>query len=144
MGVGSPQLERWPELAKTRFFLAIGDGAAANVGSGGMDSSRLCATVGTSAAVRCVVHAKKPPRVPPGLWSYRITRDQHLVGGALTDAGSLYIWLSSVLAGGGTQELWSACEALAPDSHGLIVLPFLSGERAPGERAPAPSVLRAP
>jgi gluconokinase len=47
-------------------------------------------TVGTSAAVRCVIESEAAPALPAGLWNYRISKNRHLVGGALTDAGSLY------------------------------------------------------
>jgi gluconokinase len=124
-------------LDTTRIFMALGDGAAANVGSGATDSRRVCATVGTSAAVRCVVHSTTPPKLQPGLWHYRISRDRHLIGGALSDAGSLYEWFGATLIGADNEGLWEEVEALAPDSHGLTVMPFLSGERATGWRGDA-------
>lgn len=129
--------EQFPELSEAGIFMALGDGAAANVGSGAIDSRFVCVTVGTSAAMRCVIQSSTPPQLPPGLWNYRISRDRHLIGGALTDAGSLYQWYSSTLAGGGSDELWDKVENLAPDAHGLTVLPFLSGERATGWRGDA-------
>ena len=46
----------WPELASCPWFLAVGDGAAANIGAGVTDSSKICVTVGTSAAARTIVH----------------------------------------------------------------------------------------
>lgn len=128
---------RFPMLATASIFMALGDGAAANVGSGAMDSRRICATVGTSAAMRCVIHSETAPKLPPGLWNYRISRNRHLVGGALSDAGSLYQWFRSAIMDGDSDALWEEVEALAPDSHGLTVLPFLSGERATGWRGNA-------
>ena len=71
-------------------------------------------------------------QLTPGLWDYRVSRHRHLVGGALTDGGSLYQWFGRVLQQGDTPELWAQVSAMKPDSHGLTVLPFLSGERAPG------------
>ena len=124
-------------LDATRIFMALGDGAAANVGSGATDSRRVCATVGTSAAMRCVVHSTTPPKLQPGLWHYRISRDRHLIGGALSDAGSLYEWFGSTIVDADSEELWEEVEALAPDSHNLTVMPFLSGERATGWRGDA-------
>ena len=128
---------RYPEVAGAGIFMALGDGAAANVGSGATDRSRVCATVGTSAALRVVIHSAEAPELPPGLWNYRISRDRHLVGGALTDAGSLYQWFGATLADGGSDSTWEKVEALAPDAHGMTVLPFLSGERAVGWRGDA-------
>eukprot|EP01048_Picozoa_sp_COSAG05_P013420 COSAG05_NODE_1429_length_4911_cov_3.075852_3_plen_221_part_00 len=87
--------------------------------------------------MRCVVESSQPPKLQPGLWNYRISRNRHLIGGALTDAGSLYQWFSAALTDGGSDTQWERVEALAPDSHGLTVLPFLSGERATGWRGDA-------
>ena len=130
--------QRFPAtLESARIFLALGDGAAANVGSGATDQTRVCATVGTSAAMRCVIHSETAPNLAPGLWNYRITRNRHLVGGALSDAGSLYQWFGATIQEGESDELWEEVEALEPDSHGLTVLPFLSGERSTGWRGDA-------
>lgn len=133
-GLAEPFAGMWPELTAAPFFLAVGDGAAANIGAGVLDSNKICVTVGTSAAARTIVHttADHAPQLTPGLWDYRVSRHRHLVGGALTDGGSLYQWFGRTLAGGNTKELWQEVEKLEPDSHGLTVLPFLSGERAPG------------
>jgi gluconokinase len=87
--------------------------------------------------MRCVIHSETAPVLQPGLWNYRISRNRHLIGGALSDAGSLYQWFGSTLADGDSDALWQEVEALAPDSHGLTVLPFLSGERATGWRGDA-------
>ena len=40
------------------------------------------------------------------LSSFELSECRHLVGGALTDAGSLYQWFGRTLQGGGTQTLW--------------------------------------
>ena len=46
---------RWPQLADVPFFLAVGDGAAVNIGSGCTDRRNIALTVGTTAAMRLVV-----------------------------------------------------------------------------------------
>ena len=43
---------RWPRFADVPWFPALGDGAAANVGSGCLGPSRVALTVGTSGALR--------------------------------------------------------------------------------------------
>jgi gluconokinase len=98
-GLRSPYAERWPALRDVPWFPAIGDGAAANIGSGCIGHDRMALTVGTTGAVR--VAQPEVPEVPPGLWCYRVDRRYALAG-------------------------------LAPDGHGLTVLPFLAGERSPG------------
>jgi len=138
-GLQQRYAERWPELCDVPFFLAVGDGAAANVGTGVVDSSAICVTIGTSAAARTVLHSEggHAPQLSPGLWDYRISRHRHLVGGALTDGGSLNAWFGRTVVGGTDPQLWQEVAAMPPDSHGLTMLPFLSGERAPGYRGEA-------
>lgn len=126
---------RWPELAQAHLFLAIGDGAAANLGSGCTDPGRLALTIGTSGAARIILPqapGDPVPSPPVGLWRYPVDRTRWLVGGALTDGGSLYAWLRETLHTPSDQDLLEAAAALPPDGHGLTVLPFLRGERSPG------------
>ena len=65
---------RWPALATCPWFWGIGDGACANVGSGGVGPNRIAMTVGTSGALRMV--APQPPgapaSAPESLWTYRL------------------------------------------------------------------------
>jgi gluconokinase len=139
---------RWPELfgADTRFFLSLGDGACANIGSKCTVPGRIACTIGTSAAARvCMyneavlsshegsprqldspsaatsdssnnntiynnqsqsesridIHAAEKESsdvtIPPGLFTYRIDRRHILVGGALTDGGSVVEWVQKLL-----------------------------------------------
>ncbi|GLE01688.1 hypothetical protein PINS_up010522 [Pythium insidiosum] len=126
---------RWPELANAPFFLGIGDGAAANVGSKCVDSSRIAVTIGTSAALRVVLSdaALARRRVPKGLWCYRIGDSRVLLGGALNDGGSVFQFFSQTLQLR-PEDADVELRKLRPAQHGLCVLPFLSGERAPGWR----------
>jgi gluconokinase len=130
----------YPELRNVRFFAGIGDGAAANIGSSCDDSRNVCVTIGTSAAARVVVKHSKgdPPVVPPaGLFCYRLDRDRLLLGGALTDGGSLLDWYQGFLGVGAFRAALSYVDrvysdlsyvSMAPES----VLPFWSGERSTG------------
>jgi gluconokinase len=71
-------------------------------------------------------------RVPDGLWCYRATRDLSLLGGALSEGGNLLDWLRETLNAGDWGALSQEAAALAPDAHGLTLLPFVAGERSPG------------
>lgn len=122
---------RWPALAAVPWFPAIGDGAAANIGSGAVGPGRVALTVGTTAALRAVLETEIAT-LPPGLWCYRVDARRSLPGGALTEGGSVYGWMSESLRLGDPQTVEAALAAMPPDSHGLTVLPFFSGERAPG------------
>lgn len=127
---------RWPELAQAIWLPAIGDGAAANVGSGCVDASRIALTVGTTGAMRVVVDPALD-RVPDGLWLYRVDGARGLLGGATTEGGNVFAWLQDALALPEPAALEAQLTQLEPAAHGLCVLPFLGGERAPGWREDA-------
>ena len=93
--------EQLPELADE---LVLGDGAAANLGSGAVEPSRAALTIGTSAALR-TVHEPSAPR--PGLFLYRVDADRVCEGGALSDGGNLIDWLERLL-GGERSPGWNA------------------------------------
>ena len=119
---------RWPQLRDCPFFLALGDGAAANVGSGAVDERHIALTIGTTSALRVV---KSIERVPRGLWRYLVSADMPLVGGATSEGGNVYQWVQEEL-GLGDDALKEPLARRQPDAHGLTVLPLLAGERSPG------------
>jgi len=123
---------RWPALRGRPWFPAVGDGAASNVGSGCAVPARLALNVGTSTALRMVTPAPGAP--PRGLWRYRLDRELSLLGGALSEGGNVYAWCRDVLRLPDEAALEATLAARAPDDHGLTVLPFVAGERAPGWR----------
>ena len=127
-GLAPGYAARWPALQDKPFFLALGDGAAANIGSGAVDSSRIALTLGTTSALRIV---KDIERVPRGLWRYLVCAGLPLIGGAASEGGNVYQWvMHELLKDGGGLE--SQLRDRAPDCHGLTVLPLLAGERSPG------------
>lgn len=134
-GLSEKYARRWPVLKDIPWFPAIGDGVASNLGSGGTKADHLVINIGTSAAIRAVVPGA--PAVPPGLWSYRVDDQYSLLGGALSNAGNVYDWMSRTLRLGSTEEIEKELTSRAPDAHSLTVLPFLAGERAPGWAADA-------
>ena len=126
-------ISRWPGLADAKLRVIVGDGAANNVGGGSCSKDRIALMVGTSGAMRVVYEGKPPAELPSSLWCYRIDHRRMVVGGALSDGGGLYHWLTQSL------NLTNDPDALAreiakiePDSHGLTILPFWSGERSTG------------
>ena len=133
VGLADPWAQRWPSLAKVRWFPAVGDGAAANLGSGCSGPDRLAVTIGTTAAVRAVLEGQVDS-VPPGLWSYCLDRHRSLLGGATSDGGSVYDWIGKTLQLPDKTELEETLARVEPAAPGLAFLPFLSGERSPGWR----------
>ena len=85
--------------------------------------------VGTSGAMRVVYTGEPPSKLPSSLWSYRVSEQRVVVGGALSDGGGLVQWLVQTLNTGNWQQELAALE---PDAHGLTILPFWSGERSTG------------
>jgi len=123
--------KRWPQLAEAIWAPVLGDGAAANLGSGCLDVSRRALTVGTSAALR--VTLPSPPRtLPYSLWCYQAGPGRFVTGGALSNGGNLFEWLRQTLAVG---DVDAALRSVARSDDGfseLTFLPLLAGERSPG------------
>lgn len=130
-GLRAPHAAAVPPLAHVPWFPAVGDGACSNLGCGATGPDRLALMIGTSGALRVVVGGEAPP-VPQGLWRYQAGPERYLLGGALSNGGSVWAWLTSTLRL--PPDADAALAALPPDGHGLTVLPFLLGERAPGWR----------
>jgi gluconokinase len=124
-------VKAWPKLADARIFPAIGDGAANNVGIGCLSPDRAGLMIGTSGAMRVTWAGAPPDDVPSGLWLYRVDRNRMVVGGALSDGGSLYSWMRETIALP-RNELDLKLDRMTPDAHGLTVLPFWAGERSTG------------
>jgi gluconokinase len=132
-GLRAAWARRWPALRSVPWFPAVGDGAAGNVGSGCIDPHGIALNVGTSAALRVV--SERAPAPPHGLWRYAVDSHWGMLGGATSEGGNVYAWCRDVLALPRDDDALEAAIASAPsDAHGLTVLPFLAGERAPGWR----------
>ena len=120
----------WSLLAQAKLCAAIGDGAAANVGSGCVDHTRVAATIGTTAAMR-IASAEAPAQLAPALWCYRVDRTLALLGGATSEGGNVIEWISkSFKLDLAETERQFVNER--PDQHGLTILPMFAGERSPG------------
>ena len=129
---------RWPQLKNASWFPTLGDGACSNLGTGGIDDSRLILNAGTSGALR-VVLPEYSGEAPRGLWRYRVDANRSIVGGAISNFGNILLWARSTLL---LPEDWrEQISQIAPDSHGLTILPFLAGERSPLWNANAKFVL---
>lgn len=122
---------RFPELASVPWLAAFGDGALANVGSSSVTVGRRALTLGTSGALRVLYRGVPPQQLPDGLWCYRLDRERPVVGGALSNGGNLYAWLTGALSVDG-DRLEKEVGRLKPTAHGLTFLPLLAGERSPG------------
>jgi gluconokinase len=128
-GLRAEYASRWPLLQRARWMPAIADGAAANLGSGCFDASRMAVTIGTTCGMRVVMQGT-PQQLPPGLWNYPLDDTRSLIGGSLNEGGIVLAWLRGLL--GNTLPDDATIAALPPDGHGLTFLPLLTGERSLG------------
>ncbi len=133
VGLTDTYAGRWPQLRAVPFFLAVGDGAAANLGSGAVDASRIALTIGTTSALRVVT---RRAALPEGLWRYLVCQGMPLVGGATSEGGNVYQWAVEEL-GIDEAALNAHLRAARPDQHRLTVLPLIAGERSPGWQSDA-------
>lgn len=135
-GLTATYAAEWPQLRNVPWFPAIGDGATACIGSGCATPENWSLTMGTSSAARVVV---APERVvpTPGLWLYLIDAKRAVVGGALSEGGNLLTWISKTFKLPALKDAEPLVAGLVADSHGLTILPFISGERSPGWHAEA-------
>jgi gluconokinase len=111
------------------WFPALGDGACDSVGSGCVTPDRFALMVGSSGALRAV--CQPSVELPYGLWCYRVDRCRFVLGGALSNGGEVYDWMHRTFALPDPAETERQLEAMAPGTHGLLLLPFLAGERSP-------------
>lgn len=123
--------ERWPELAAVDWYPAVGDGACAALGSGAAEPGSLSLTIGTSAAIRAVWEAEEV-EIPSSLWCYRLDGRRWVVGEALSNGGNAIARLRRTLVLPPPGELEAALASMAPDAHGLTVLPYMVPERGAG------------
>lgn len=130
-------MDRPAEYDGVPWYPAIGDGAANNVGAGCVTSDRFALMVGTTGAMRNALEAPSVA-INWGLWCYRIDRKRFVLGGALSDGGKVFEWMTERLAGlSHGAELERELAAMKPGEHGLTFLPLFAGERSPNWNASA-------
>lgn len=130
---------RWPALRGALWFPAIPDGYASNIGVGATSAGTVALSAATSGAMRVIVPGT-PEVLPAGLWAYRVSRDESIVGGALNDVGRVMTWLELTMAPVEPHQLDVALRG-NPVPGIPLVLPFLTGERATGWAGNARAVL---
>ena len=132
-GLVSEYTARWPQLNNSRWYPAIGDGAANNIGAGCVTRDRAALMIGTSGAMRVMSKGDVPDAIPFELWCYRVDKKRVLLGGALSDGGGLFQWMKTTLNFTGDDDVVEReLGEMQPDEHGLTLLPFWAGERSSG------------
>jgi len=131
--IGSSSRSAFREIEGAKFFTAIGDGAAGNLGCGANARGSIAINIGTSAAVRMMEDARSRGSLTPfGLFRYAVDGGRTVLGGAVSNAGNLHRWcLRELHLGTDRSNLNKALSRNAAGSDALTVLPFWVGERAP-------------
>ncbi|QGQ95292.1 gluconate kinase [Paenibacillus psychroresistens] len=150
LGLDASEAKRMGIELDTPFVVGAADGVLANLGVGAYEPGIFSVSVGTSGAVRTVV--SKPIADPKGrLFCYALTENAWVVGGAINNGGILFRWVRDVLATEEAAEarrqgldpydyLAALAEKVPAGSEGLLMLPMLTGERAPHWNANARGV----
>ena len=120
--------------ADTPVVVGAGDGPLANLGSGAIRPGVASCSIGTSGAMRVIVEqARVDPR--GGVFCYALTESRWAVGGAINNGGLVLDWAGEALApdlGDAPYDALLDAAASAPAGcGGLVMLPYLQGERAP-------------
>jgi gluconokinase len=114
----------------TPVVIGAGDGPLANLGIGAIDPGTLACSIGTSSALRLMVADPVIDR-EHRLFCYAFVPGRWLVGGASNSGGVVLEWLGQVLDRGGPERLLAEAALVPAGSDGLLMLPYLLGERAP-------------
>lgn len=110
--------------------LGASDGCLANLGSHGLNKGTAVSTVGTSGALRVVTDH---PLIDENgaIFSYILSDELYVSGGAINNGGIFYEWVRKNL--NFDKHLDEIFDGLNPEDYGngIVFLPFISGERAP-------------
>lgn len=117
-----------------RVVLGGADGPLANVGVGALDPGVVALSLGTSGAVRVVTDAV--PDEFSTLFCYAMTDDRWVCGGAVSNGGNVVDWLGATFLSAETgpanpDAVLDLAASAPPGCDGLVMVPYLVGERAP-------------
>ncbi len=111
--------------------VGVNDGAASMLGAGLRLPGDAVDTGGTSGGL--AIYADRPVQVGRSFLSPAPLEGRWVVGGAMAALGATVDWVrTSILGGRWTpDEMFEAAATVPAGADGLVVLPYLAGERAP-------------
>tara|TARA_B100001123_G_scaffold447921_1_gene607047 strand:+ start:4528 stop:6105 length:1578 start_codon:yes stop_codon:yes gene_type:complete len=125
----------------TPVIIGASDGPLSTLGVGAIKKGMYTVMIATSAACRTV---SSSPILHPELhtWSYYLANGLWVNGGAISSAGIVYRWARDLLFHDESNKLSeagqdpylainSAVGEIKPGADGLMMLPYLAGERSP-------------
>lgn len=115
----------------TPFVIGASDGPLANLGIGAINSGEVAITIGTSGAIRQLVPRPKTDPLQE-TFCYTFTETKSLIGGPTNNGGIVLKWLKETLGENLSYDsLNSLAKRVPAGSEGLLLSPYLNGERAP-------------
>ena len=123
------------------FIVGGSDGCLANLGANAIKDGDAAVTIGTSGAIRVISKTVKND-LSRRIFSYILTEDHYVLGGAVNNGGIIYRWFRDNFSGVEKETarqleidaydvLTLEASKINPGADGLIFLPYLLGERAP-------------
>lgn len=118
--------------ANTKLVVGASDGCSAQLGSGAIKPGDVSITVGTSAAVR-MVSSSGLHDAEGRLFNYLLDEKMFVSGGASNNGTALINWFQKLhpQSAEDISEFVKEIRNISAGSDGLLMLPFLLGERAP-------------
>ncbi len=129
----------------TPLIVGAADGMLSSLGVGAIGEGVYTAMIATSAACRTV--DDRPILHPErATWSYYLADGLWVNGGAISSAGIVYRWVRDTFFadspdGDGYRAINAAAERAPAGAEGLLLLPYLAGERTPNWNADARGML---
>jgi len=120
-----------------KIVLGAMDGVLASLGVGAYQFDQVTTSLGSSGACRIAAHGPLIDQADQRIWSYPLTQDLWICGGATNNGGLVTQWLAKNFSnkGGSAEsayyEMLAAASQISPGANGLLFLPYLFGERAP-------------
>ncbi len=151
-------LKLLPEISRgiglpvgTPLIIGGSDGTLSSLGVGALQRGQYAAMLATSGAFRTVrrQHALHPQNKT---WAYYLADGLWVCGTAVSSGGIAYRWVRDTFFGGEASELTAsggdgydvvnaAAASVPRGAGGLLVLPYLSGERSPNWNVDARGIL---
>jgi len=123
-------LPNW--IGKVPLVIGGGDGPLANLGMGVSAPDQIAVTIGTSAAARRTIH-QPLLNASTQTFCYFLCQQSYVIGGASNNGASVIQWFKNEIlkTNNSYENLFNETVNIEPGSNGLLVLPYIAGERAP-------------
>lgn len=117
--------------SNVKIVIGAGDGVLSSLGAGAIDPGEVTIMIGTSGAARITVDKPTLDRLGR-TWCYYLSPNAWVVGGAINNAGLTLQWVrQNWLHGVSFDEVERLAAGTQAGSDGLMLMPFLTGERSP-------------